>query len=287
MTGDLAVVGIAWVQLAAKTDSTTLRAAARQLGGWIVDECAGTGPIGGYTVGTNAAGRMMAARSTAHNADLVEFFRQLAELTGEARWRAAAAEAEAFVKRMWLPAKRRFAVGSPDGTDIDDATALLDAQTRPVLALGSRYEAAIDWAERALAVLDTAARPNSALRPGQWFRGVTVSTGSLKADVSAPIEPGLPAPDPQAVWFEGTAQFTAALRICPNLRDRLTAGFNVGTLATAQAILAGGQHAGGRPLPPGAGVPAASSPLHIGTEPSGYYPVRHVGATGWLLLGAI
>jgi hypothetical protein len=35
------------------------------------------------------------------------------------------------------------------------------------------------------------------------------------------------------------------------------------------------------------GVVAASSPLHIGTEPSGYYPVRHVGATGWLVLGGL
>jgi hypothetical protein len=53
-------------------------------------------------------------------------------------------------------------------------------------------------------------------------------------------------------------------------------------------LLTAGRPAVAAPDPdPVAPVPAASSPRHIGTDPSGYYPVRHVGATGWLLLGAL
>jgi hypothetical protein len=188
---------------------------------------------------------------------------------------------------MWLPAGKRFAVGSADGVTVDDGIELLDAQTRPVLALGEQYSGAIRWAGRNLSVLDTAARTNSTLPPGLWFKGVTVSAASLTVPTTAPIEPGLPRPDRQAVWFEGTAQFAAALRICPSLRDLLTAGFSVTSLASAQLALGQGQHVNGTSLPAKSGVVAASSPLHIGTEPSGYYPVRHVGATGWLLLGGL
>ena len=287
VVGDMAVAGIGWTQLAARTNSASMRSAAVRLATWITAKCANPGPLGGYTAGTNNAGMQSTALSTAHNADLVEFFRQLAKLTGDGVWRAAAANAESFVRAMFLPARGRFAVGSPDGTVIDRGPELLDAQTRPVLALGARYEAGVAWAEDALSVLDTPSRTNSALRPGEWFTGVTVSSASLTVPTNVPIEPGLPKPDRQAVWFEGTAQFAAALRICPNLRDLLTAGFSVSTLATGQQILARGQHVGGRRLPDGAGVPAASSPLHIGTEDSGYYPVRHVGATSWLLLGSL
>jgi hypothetical protein len=283
--GDLAIVGIAWLQLAARTGQAEFVDAALRLGDWIDTRCRSAGSLGGYVVGTDNAGRVRTSASTAHNADLVEFFRQLAGQTGYRRWERAAGTAADFVARMWQPDRCHFAAGSPDGNTVDRSVGVLDAQTHAVLALPG-YAGSLDWAGSALTVTDTADRPNSALLAGEWFTGPTVSTASEHVNPGVPIEPGLPKPDPCAVWLEGTGQLASALRDCPDAGHRVTAGRHQYTLGEAQAVLGRGQTVGGRALPEGCGVPAASSPLHVGFEASGYYPVRHVGATAWYVLAA-
>jgi hypothetical protein len=88
------------------------------------------------------------------------------------------------------------------------------------------------------------------------------------------------------VWLEGNGQVAAALldRSAPG---DLTAALDlINTAAIGQAELGAEQTIADQPVPPGAGVVAASSPLHAGTEDTGYYPCRHVGATAWFILAA-
>jgi hypothetical protein len=271
--------------LAARTGVGEFVDFAVRLGDWIDTRCRSAGSLGGYVVGTDNAGRVRASVSTAHNADLVEFFGQLADHTRYRRWTHAVGTAGDFVVRMWQPDRCHFAAGSPEGDTTDRSVGVLDAQTHAVLAL-DQYIESLDWAAGALTVTDTADRANSALLAGEWFTGPTVSTASERVNPDVPIEPGLPKPDPSAVWFEGSGQLAGALQACGTVGHRVAAGRHVYTLGEAQAVLGRDQTVGGRALPKGCGVPAASSALHVGFEASGYYPVRHVGATAWYLLAA-
>ncbi|HEX6359623.1 hypothetical protein [Actinophytocola sp.] len=81
-------------------------------------------------------------------------------------------------------------------------------------------------------------------------------------DPSVPIEPGLSAPDPDAVGLAGTAQYATALHHSP--LGALEHYRRMQTLLAAQVTLGEGQTVAGRPLPPDGAVLAATSPLHAG-----------------------
>ncbi|HYN97659.1 MAG TPA: hypothetical protein VES42_27790, partial [Pilimelia sp.] len=283
--GDLAWAGIALAALARRTGARRFGAGAARIGAWLVRHCRSAGPLGGFRAGVDADGRPVPHLYTAQNADLVALFGALARLTGDAGWLRQRAHAARFVGRMWSRADDRWLTGSPDGAARGRGPATLDAQTHPWLALPRlRFRPALRYVERRLTVTDNATCPNSTLRGDDSCTGVTFGMASMAADPGRPIEPGLPAPDPCAVWFEGTAQYACAARRDPAGAIRWTAV--TATIAAAQARPDARQNIGGRPLPARCGVPAASSPLSTGDGGSGFHPVRHVGATAWFVLAA-
>jgi hypothetical protein len=282
-TGDQAFAALALCALYRRTGARRFLTGARLLGGWIVATCTSGGALGGFTNGVDRGGTSTAALSTAHNADLVGLFGTLATSTGERGWLTQRDRAARFVRTMWQSYGAHFSPGSPDGRTLDTGPVSLDAQTRGWLAIPEdRYAGSLEYVADRLVVTDNPKRPNSALTAGQRFTGPTASVASRRVDPDVPIEPGLPKPDPFAVWFEGTAQLAAALNVRPaDSAESLAHQFMI---AQAQQRLGAGQTVGGQPLPDRAGVVAASSPLHAGTANSGYYPVRHVGTTAWYLL---
>ncbi len=284
-TGECAWAGLALCALHDRFGDRGSLAAAVRLGEWIVDTCRSPGRLGGFTTGIDRDGARSPRVSTAHNADVAALFGRLADLTGDRAWAAHRRAAARFVAAMWSPRERAFASGAPDGATPEVLPIVLEAQTHPRLAFaGYGPSLGVHTAARLLTVTDTARRPNSALARGRRFTGVTVSTASRTADPAVPIEPGLPRPDPYAVWLEGTAQYVLAARRDP--AGLLDAIVRLRTLAEAQVRLGGGQTVAGRALPAGSGLVSATSPLHVGYVDSGYYPVAHVGTTAWFVLAA-
>lgn len=286
-TGELAWVGLALTALARRTlDAGYLRAAGR-LADWVVATCGTDAPLGGFRAGVDRSYRLLTTTRTAHNATLAGWFGGLYALTGDVRWRRHRQTAADFVERTWEPAVGCYYPGSGDGRTVTRLPVTAEAQTLPHLALRRPDRAGcLDWLATQLAVTDSDASPNSVLGPGVTVSGVTFSQYSMLADPTVPIEPGLPTPDPDAVWLEGSGQLAAALldRSAPG---DLTAALDLlNTAAVGQDDLGTGQTIADRPVPPGAGVVAASSPLHAGVDDTGYYPCRHVGATAWFVLAA-
>ncbi|MFI5842058.1 hypothetical protein ACIA8K_20325 [Catenuloplanes sp. NPDC051500] len=276
-TGDQAWAGLALLSLHRRTRDRRYLEGATALAAWVRDEAASRGKLGGYTLGLTRQGAPSPGQSTVHNADLYTLFSRL-------NWTKEQENARRFVERAWIVGDEEccFSAGSPDGDTRDDGARTLEAQTHPWLALrDERHRGALLFVDCRLRVADTPDAPNSALTGRQHFRGITVSTGSPQADPATPIEEGLPAPDPQAVWFEGTAQYAVALRAAGEPRRALR---ERDPITDAQTELGAGQTVAGRALPERAGVVAASSPLHVGFADSGYYPSRHVAATAWHVL---
>ncbi len=279
-TGEHAWAGIALCALYRATGEPRYLDGAVRIATWLSTTCRGTGPLGGFTRGVDRTGTALADQRTAHHAGLVAFFSQLHQLSGDHHWDDEADYAIGFLQRMWDPTRQLLRLGSPDGRTVDATAVAVETQSLGYLALpGRRYRGCLA-ASAALLVTDSATEPNSALVAPATFTGTTVSSASTLANPTAPIEPPLPPrPDPHGVWFEGTAQFASALRASGD-----PAGSLLDTLVRAQATLGTGQSVAGRALPGGTGLVAASSPVHVGYVASGYYPARHVGATGWMLL---
>jgi hypothetical protein len=282
-TGAQAWAGLAQCALHRRTGDDRMLGSATRLGEWVADTCRSPRPLGGFTAGTDRRGIVRAEVTTAHNAALVAFFGQLAALTGDQTWLAKREIARLFVSRMWSPTRQLFLSGAVDGATPDRATTVLETQTHGWLALTDLdHNGCLDTVARRLTVTDTAAEVNSTLVGAQRLTGVTVSSASRTADPAVPIEPGLPYPDRNAVWLEGTAQFATALLHSP---DGLpSAQLRLRALADAQANLGADQTVADRPIPRGSGLVAATSPLHAGFMESGYYPAKHVAATAWYAL---
>jgi hypothetical protein len=286
--GDMAWPGIALVQLFRRTRDHRYLDAAVRIGTWITTDAVSPGALGGFRFGVDAANAPVPNVSTEHNIDCVSFFGQLARATGDRRWLGAAARARAFVDRMWSDAGGFFYTGSDDGDTINPDPLPLDPQTWSWLALRERrYARALDWASDALAVTDQASEPNSQVPPGVSVSGVTFSSAGLTSTASYN---GIPV-NQQGVWLEGTAQLATSFadRAVHGGRDRADALLD--QVRTAQRDLGFGaapgtpQHVGGRPLPDGGGVVAASSLIDSGFG-FGYFRVQHVGATAWYLMAA-
>lgn len=299
--GDMAWAGIAQAQLFAHTGTRRYLESAVAFGEWIVTNARVTTGQGGYRFGVDGGNNPLGFKSTEHNIDVVGFFGLLRELTGNQVWKGRADHARAFVVRMWNADDGMFWTGSRGGDDdlteggpdspIQPPRLPEDPQSWSWLAMrDERYAGSVDWAKTNLATTDTPECRNSSLRGNRTFTGVTFSDRSLIAlEKAAPFDP---VPCSNAVWFEGTGQMAAALldRGAPAgpedlLDDRNQAEQYLATLRLAQRLLGAGQTFGGRPVPLGKGIVAASSVLNTGYDFS-YHPMKHVGATSWYLIAS-
>jgi hypothetical protein len=287
LTGDVAWAGLALATLARRTFDVRYLAGAVRLADWVVTTCGTEAPFGGFRAGIDRMYRPLRHTETAHNATLVALFGELYTLSGATRWRLHRQTAANFVERMWEPGAGFYYHGSAEGRTVTRVPVTAEAQTLAQLALRRPDRArCLEWLGTELAVTDTDASPNSVLGPDNPVSGITFSDYGPLADPTVPIEPGLPRPDPDAVWLEGTGQLACALldRAAPG--DLVAALDHLNTLAIGQDTLGTDQTVADRPVEPGTGVVAASSPLHTGIEDTGYYPCRAVAATAWFLLAA-
>jgi len=284
--GDMAWVGMALANLAHRTRDARYRAGAVRIGEWIFTNTSIDQPLSGYRFGVDGANNILPFTSTEHNIDVLGLFAQLHRLTGNPAWQQRRERAMTFLRNMWEPTRQFFWTGTNDGATINTYPIPEDPQSWSFLSLRSRrYEKSIDYAIANLTATDTATSPNSRLTGDQRFTGITFSSHSLVADPNVPISQFDPKPDPDAVWFEGTAHIASALRERGRRGDEARAARYLHTIERAQDQLGAGQTVGGQPLPERSGVVAASSPLHTGFG-FGYFNFRHVGATSWYLMAA-
>jgi len=298
--GDQAWAGMALAQLYRRTGQAKYLTAALKVANWIVTNTYNTLGAGGYSYGTsinqyNQSVPSTNGKSTEHNIDTFAFFTMLVELThgdkadNGASWASLAEHALAFVIAMYNPAGGYFYTGTlGDQITINTYPIPEDCQTWSYLALlDNTYKHTIDWALANLQTTDTASAPNSSLTGNQKITGLVFDTASF-----APILPGC---DPNAVWLEGTSHTVAAL-VARTLagRDSLPALFKDLTTAigflnqiqTAQNELGAGQTVGGVTIPLGEGLVASTSLMDTGFYYT-YGPSKHIGATGWYLIGAL
>ena len=148
--------------------------------------------------------------------------------------------------------------------------------------LENKYRKTVDWAENNLKATDTAAAPHSSITGSASFKGIVFDTASLTTT----------ADDPQAVWLEGTAHTAASLAArvfrggdaLPKLLQDITAAIKLlEDCVHAQKLLGAGKTVGGKPIPQGLGLVAATSITDTGFGYT-YGPSPHLGATGWFLI---
>ena len=280
--GDMAWAGMALAQLSAATRRSQYLAGAVKLGNWIVANAADTRGAGGYAGGVDASNSKIVYKSTEHNIDTFAFFTMLARLTGDSTWTSRAQAALNFVESMWNAAGGFFWTGTgTDGVTINESNIPEDVQTWSYLAfLDPTYQASLAWVTTNLVTVDNPQCINSKLTGNTKIYGETYASLSLRA--LTPSASYDQPPDPNAVWLEGTAHTVAALLAA---EKHLEAKVFLDNIRAAQVQLGQGQTVGGKAIPPGEGIVAASSVLNGGFG-SSYYPDLHVGATGWYVIAA-
>jgi hypothetical protein len=275
---------------------------ALKLGKWIVTNAFDTRGPGGYTGGVDGGNNPFTYKSTEHNIDVYALFRLLAQLTHDQvypglsqPWSALAAHALSLITAMWNPTGQFFYTGTnPDGVTINPSPIPEDVQTWSFLALRDpAFAGSLAWARGNLATTDTPQSYNSTLTGNLTFSGVTFSSVSRHPASLQPPNSFTPGPDPDGVWFEGTAHLATALllRNGSGDDDRALAGDQdaasglLRNIRAAQAQLGQNQTVGGQAIPNGNGLMAASSPLDTGFG-FDYFPNLHIGATSWYLIAA-
>ncbi|HLH08447.1 MAG TPA: hypothetical protein VKW78_14500 [Terriglobales bacterium] len=310
--GDMAWSGMALAQLYRFTGDAkylgTATTGAIGLANFIQTFYDTRGP-GGYNYGLGNAWppNPLTYKSTEHNIDVYAFFTMLARLTGNGSWAAGAQHALAFVKALYNSAGGWFWTGTaPDGASFStDPKSNIpeDCQTWSYLAmLDKNYQVSIDFAKTNLAVTDTPQAYNSSLTGNVRFNGVSYATWPMRpglAEVGNPSycvisqsDPYSPNPDPNAVWLEGSAHLAAALLVRGLSEKKDLDGFHgdmntayglLDNIRASQDLLGAGQTVGGKALPAGQGIQAATSFLNTGFGFS-YKPFLHIGATSWYLM---
>ncbi len=282
--GDLAWCGLALAQLFAHTHVSKYLHGALSIASWIYRHTYDERGAGGYTFGVDSAQHTLLYKSTEHNIDTYALFRMLARLTGLASWSERALHALNSIKAMWNNNDGFFWTGTrDDGVTINKDFIPLDVQAWSYLSLYQpRYTHALDWAVKHLSTYDTPQSLHTHLYGSQNMRGVTYADRSRIVTPSHTPAHALVS-DPDAVWFEGTAQIIAALlhRGLPTDTDTLTSFLK--SMRLAQGLLGRNQSANGITIPAGTGIVAASSPLDTGSG-STYNPNLHIGATAWYCL---
>ena len=292
---DMSWVAIALAHLFASTGKSRYLEGSIRLGQWIVANAFDTAGLGGYSFGVDGKNnRLNLMKLTEHNVDVYGLFTNLlAQLTRDAQWTRNGQHALEFIQRLWNAQDGFFYTGSNDGITIDTTVVLEEVQSESYLALlDRRYGDALDWTKTNLIATDTAQSLNSSLTGNLRLSGVSFSDVSRHATKRA--NSGDPLPDPDAVWFEGTAHMAAALLArrrrarndLPTFRgDVATALEYSSQIMLAQTELGRSQTVNGLAVPDGSGVVAASSILNTGTGFS-YYPNVHLAATSWYLIAA-
>ena len=294
--GDQAWAGMALAQLYLRTKQSKYLKGAELVGSWIAKNTYSTLGAGGFSFGTtiNQYNQSVAStngKSTEHNIDSYAFFTMLAKLTDDGfastgmRWSALAQHALKFVKALFYAAGPYFYTGTmADQITINPAPIPEDCQTWSYMALleNGGEKKTIDWAIANLSATDSASAPKTSLTGTAKFSGIVFDTASLTTT----------ADDPDAVWLEGTAHTAAALA-ARVLRggDGLFKLFGDITNAIellkdcvhAQKLLGTGKTAGGKAIPQGLGLVAATSVMDTGFGYT-YGPSLHIGATGWYLI---
>jgi hypothetical protein len=137
------------------------------------------GFTGGYE-GWEGSQTKVTYKSTEHNIDLITAFGRLHELTGESKYKDAAAHAKKFVLSMYDGKRGCFYTGTgDDGVSVSSDVLPLDSNTWALLALGDEFEDT----EKVLAFIEK----NMAVGDGYDFNA-----------------------DRDGVWHEGTAQVALA-----------------------------------------------------------------------------
>ena len=291
--GDQAWAGMALAQLYKRTGKNKYLKGATLVGDWIATNTYNTLGPGGFSFGTNINQYNQSVpspngKSTEHNIDCTAFFTMLAELTDDGlastkmRWSELAKHAKQFVKAMYNEAGPYFYTGTlGDQITINTTPIPEDCQTWSYMTLledGGKKKT-IDWAIANLSTTDTSSSPHTSLTGSAKFSGIVFDTASLTTT----------ADDPNAVWLEGTAHTAAALaaRVLQG-GDPLAKLFAditraIGLLEDcvhAQKLLGVGKTAGGKAIPQGLGLVAATSVMDTGFGYT-YGPSLHLGATGW------
>ena len=297
--GDQAWAGMALAQLYAKTGNSRYLTGAVAVGNWIVANAYDTQGPGGYRFGAvinqyNQSQPSLNGKSTEHNIDTYAFFTMLGRLTEDGNasngmsWSSLAAHAAAFVVALYNASGPYFYTGTL-GDQVTTNTSPIpeDVQTWSYLAgLQAASQGTIDWALAHLQTTDTASAPHSSLTGSQTVRGLVFDTASLAT--------ALPTADPHAVWLEGTGHTAAALlaRILrgegvPAIINDLTAALGLlQQCIVAQTTLGAGKTVGGKAIPVGEGLVAATSVMDTGFGYT-YGPSLHIGATGWYLIAGL
>jgi hypothetical protein len=290
---DMSWVGIALTRLFARTRISRYVNGALLLGQWIVDNAYDTAGLGGYSFGVDGNNQRLIRKLTEHNVDVYGFFSNLLKLTGDTRWASRRQHALEFIDQLWNATDGFFYTGSNDGTTIDTSPVLEEVQSEAYLSLrDNRYAAALDWTRTNLIGTDTPQSLNASFSGNLRFSGMSFSdVGRRATERSSPSDP---LPDPDAVWFEGSAHMAAALllrrrsafRDLPTFHgDVATASEYLSHITLAQSELGQGQTINALTLPDASGVVAASSILNTGTGFS-YYPNVHLAGTSWYLLAS-
>jgi hypothetical protein len=188
-----------------------------------------------------------------------------------------------------------FTGTAPDGVSVDPVISNNnipeDVQTWSFLATGDETQGvSIDWAKTNLATIDTPQTIRSRLTDNHQVSGVSFASHSLRS--LSPSDQFSAAPDPNALWLEGTGHLAAALLArglsakhdLPGFKgDINTARLLLDHIRVAQQTQGSGQTVAGRAIPDGEGVVAASSVLNTGFGFS-FNPNRHIAATSWFVI---
>ncbi len=294
--GDQAWAGMALAQLYKRTGKKKYLKGATLVGDWIATNTYSTLGAGGFSFGTNINQYNQSVpspngKSTEHNIDCTAFFTMLAELTDDGlastnmRWSALAKHAKKFVEALYNATGPYFYTGTlGDQITINTTPIPEDCQTWSYMTLledGGKKKT-IDWAIAHLSATDSAAAPDTSIKGSARFSGMVFDTASLTTT----------ADDPDAVWLEGTAHTAAALAArvlnggdpLPKLFADITKAIELlEDCVHAQKLLGAGKTAGGKAIPQGLGLVAATSVMDTGFGYT-YGPSLHIGATGWYLI---
>lgn len=289
--GDVAWPGIALAQLYHRTGISKYLNGAVRAATFIETLRDNTNVLpGGYYFGNGQSNK-----STEHNIDVYALDTMLAKLTGNAAWSDSAAHAKAFVQAMFDAPSGHFWTGTSDPVNIFYNNSPEDVNSWSYLAFQDpNYAVALDWVKTNLATTDTSFASNNGWANNTGLRvrvsGLTFASlsklGTVLGDGSV---------DADAVWLEGTGHLIAAL-----LQRRLPASKDIPSfhgdvaLATsliesmqvAQSSLGAGQTVNGQPLVANQGLTASTSPLNTGFG-FNYFPLLHIGATSWYVIGAL
>jgi hypothetical protein len=288
--GDVAWTGIALAQLYARTGMKAFLDGAVKAATFIDTTTKDPNPPGGFFFGNGQTNK-----STEHNIDAYALFSMLARLTGNSQWQTEANYAKAFVEAMFDAPSGHFWTGTSDPTNIFYNNSPEDVNSWSWLAFQDPvYAVSVDWVKTNLSTTDTSFAFNNGWGVYGTLKvrvnGMTFASlsklGTVLGDNSV---------DADAVWLEGTGHLIAALldrklppaQDLPGFHGDLNTAFGLlESCQIAQSTLGAGQTVNGKPITPGQGLTASTSPLNTGFGYN-YFPYLHIGATGWYLIGAL